>query len=45
MSYMDNKPIPSDIRQDTRLDNIEAKINGNSNDLEYIKRNIYGGVE
>ena len=42
---LQDKPIPSDIRQDTRLDNIEAKLEGNSGDLEYIKRNIYGGVK
>ena len=39
---LQDKPIPSDIRQDTRLDNIESAISGNSDDLEYIKRKIYG---
>ena len=39
---LQDKPIPSDIRQDTRLDNIESAINGNNDDLEYIKRKIYG---
>ena len=39
---LQDKPIPSDIRQDTRLDNIESAISGNNDDLEYIKRKIYG---
>ena len=39
---LQDKPISSDIRQDTRLDNIESAINGNNDDLEYIKRKIYG---
>ena len=45
MLELQDKPIPSDIRQDTRLDNIEAKLSGNSDVLEYIKRNIYGGIK
>ena len=40
---LQDKPIPSDIRQDTRLDNIESAVSGNSDDLEYMKRKIYGG--
>ena len=45
MLELQDKPIPSDIRQDTRLDNIEAMIMGNSDDIEYIKRNTYGGIK
>ena len=41
MLELQDKPIPSDIRQDTRLDRIESKLAGNSDDLEYIKRIIY----
>lgn len=36
------KPIPSDLIQDTRLNYLESKVNGNNADLEYIKRKIYG---
>ena len=39
---LQDKPISSDIEQNTRLDNIESAINGNNDDLEYIKRKIYG---
>ena len=45
MLELQDKPIPSDIRQDTRLDNIEAMIMGNSDDIEHIKRNTYGGIK
>ena len=41
MLKLQDKPIPSDIRQDTRLDRIESILAGNSDDLEYIKRIIY----
>ena len=41
MVEMQDKPIPSDIRQDTRIDNIESMVRGNNDDLEYIKRKIY----
>ena len=41
MIKLQDKPIPSDIRQDTRLDRIESELSGNSDDLEYLKRNLY----
>ena len=45
MLKLQDKPISSDLIQNTRLDNLEGKCNRNSDDLEYIKRNIYGGVK
>ena len=39
---LQEKPIPSDIRQDTRLDYLEAQMNNNNDDLEYLKRKLYG---
>lgn len=39
---LQEKPIPSDIKQDTRLNYLEAQVNSNNDDLEYIKRKIYG---
>ena len=41
MLELQDKPIPSDIRQDTRLNKMEKEILGNSSDIEYIKRNVY----
>ena len=41
MVKMQDKPIPSDIEQNTRLDYLESTIAGNSDDLEYIKRKMY----
>lgn len=38
---LQEKPIPSDIRQDTRLDYLEAQMNNNNDDLEYLKRRIF----
>ena len=38
---LQDAPIPSDIKQDTRLDYLEAQINNNSDDLEYIKRRMF----
>jgi len=35
-------PIPSDVKQDNTIVFLQAQINGNSADLEYIKRLIYG---
>ena len=34
-------PIPSDVRQDKTLEFLQAQVNGNSSDLEYLKRKIY----
>ena len=42
MKKMQDNPIPSDVRQDTELRNIKAQLNGINDDLEYIKRNMYG---
>jgi hypothetical protein len=39
---LQEKPIPSDIRQDTRLNYLEAQMNNNNDDLEYLKRKLYG---
>ena len=38
---LQDAPIPSDIKQDTRLDYLEAQINNNNDDLEYIKRRMF----
>lgn len=38
---LQEKPIPSDIRQDTRLNYLEAQVNNNNDDLEYLKRRIF----
>jgi hypothetical protein len=38
---MQDKPIPSDIEQNTRLDYLESTVAGNNDDLEYIKRRLY----
>ena len=38
---LQEKPIPSDIKQDTRLNYIESAVNGNSDDIEYLKRKMY----
>ena len=38
---LQDAPIPSDIKQDTRLDYLEAQINNNNDDLEYIKRKMF----
>ncbi len=38
---LQDAPIPSDIRQDTRLNYLEAQINNNNDDLEYIKRKMF----
>ena len=40
---LQDAPIPSDIKQDTRLDYLEAQINNNNDDLEYLKRIMYKG--
>ena len=42
MKTLQDAPIPSDVRQDTELKNIKAEINGINDDLEYIKRKMYG---
>ena len=42
---LQEKPIPSDLIQDTRLEYVEAKVNGNTDDLEYLKRKIYGELK
>ena len=42
MKALQDAPIPSDVRQDTELKNIKAEINGINDDLEYIKRKMYG---
>ena len=42
MKKMQDNPIPSDVRQDTELRNIKAQLNGINDDLEYIKRKMYG---
>lgn len=39
---LQEKPIPSDLIQDTRLNYLEAELNGNNDDLEYLKRKLYG---
>ena len=41
MISLQEKPIPSDIRQDTKIKYLEAAVAGNSDDLEYIKRKMY----
>ena len=41
MISVQEKPIPSDIRQDTKIKYLEAAVAGNSDDLEYIKRKMY----
>jgi len=41
MVKMQDKPIPSDIEQNTRLDYLESTVAGNNDDLEYIKRRLY----
>ena len=38
---LQEKPIPSDIKQDTRLNYLESQIRNNNDDLEYIKRRMY----
>ena len=38
---LQDAPIPSDIKQDTRLDYLEAQINNNNDDSEYIKRKMF----
>ena len=38
---LQDAPIPIDIKQDTRLDYLEAQINNNNDDLEYIKRKMF----
>tara|TARA_R110002012_G_C11592542_1_gene606414 strand:+ start:411 stop:710 length:300 start_codon:yes stop_codon:yes gene_type:complete len=38
---LQEKPIPSDIRQDELIRILEANVQGNNDDLEYIKRAIY----
>ena len=38
---LQEKPIPSDIRQDTRLNYLEAQVSNNNDDLEYLKRRIF----
>ena len=42
MKSLQDAPIPSDVRQDTELKSIKAELNGINDDLEYIKRKIYG---
>ena len=41
MQELQEKPIPSDIEQNQRLKHLEAEVNGNSADLEYIKKRVY----
>ena len=41
MISLQEKPIPSDIRQDTKIKYLESAVAGNSDDLEYIKRKMY----
>ena len=41
MQELQEKPIPSDIEQNQRLKYLEAEVNGNSADLEYIKKRVY----
>ena len=38
---LQDAPIPSDIKQDTRLDYLEANIRNNNDDIEYIKRRMF----
>ena len=45
MEELQEKPIPSDIEQNQRLHYLEAVTSGMSDDLEYIKRNIYNKGE
>ena len=33
-------PIPSDIRQDKTIEFLQAQLNNNSDDLEYLKRKM-----
>jgi hypothetical protein len=41
MIKLQDKPIPSDIEQNARLNHLEAVVRGNNDDLEYIKRKLY----
>ena len=41
MIKLQDKPIPSDIEQNQRLDYLEAEVGGNGDDLEYLKRKLY----
>tara|TARA_R100001594_G_scaffold61809_1_gene96005 strand:- start:4281 stop:4589 length:309 start_codon:yes stop_codon:yes gene_type:complete len=41
MLKLQDKPIPSDIEQNARLNHLEAVVRGNNDDLEYIKRKLY----
>ena len=41
MIELQEKPIPSDIRQDELIRVLEAQVAGNSDDLEYIKKKVY----
>ena len=41
MVALQEKPIPSDIEQNQRLDYLEAEVGGNGDDLEYLKRKFY----
>ena len=45
MEELQEKPIPSDIEQNQRLHYLESMTSGMSDDLEYIKRNIYNKGE
>ena len=41
MKALQDAPIPSDVRQDELIRVMGSKINGISDDLEYIKRTMY----
>ena len=43
MQELQEKPIPSDIEQNQRLKYLETMVSGMNDDLEYMKRNLYGG--
>ena len=42
MKALQDAPIPSDVRQDELIRVLDSKVNGIEDDLEYIKRKIYG---
>ena len=42
MKALLDAPIPSDVRQDELFRVMDARVSGMEDDLEYIKRNIYG---
>ena len=42
MKALQDAPIPSDVRQDELIRVLDSRVSGIEDDLEYIKRKIYG---